>query len=323
MIIRGSHFSDLNLPTSTEVVSSNLQASTFPKTKARRLIMSLATKSEKHTKDEDSPEIPIPVLPSLTRKDPPTSGLSTVVRDFAYSSDHPLFRGDQDGGKDGERPDSTEYNAYYTRRPLEHPPSDEAEDGFQGAPPWLQSASPSGELVSEEDHASQHVEDELQGRAVALFDFTPEHENEFALTEGQIIYVSSRHGLGWLVAVDLQGGDCGLVPEEYVRLLDENDQESFETDPPAGMMHMEGEQGYNHIHGKSGATEEVTDEWIDEPGPIHDNLHQLAETGEPIPKDTETVVKDTKDLTDEERRRIMDLAEREMALNDMKYSQDM
>ena len=62
-------------------------------------------------------------------------------------------------------------------------------------------------------------DEEMHGKAVALFDFTREHENELQLVEGQVIFVSYRHGEGWLVAEDPKSGESGLVPEEFVRLL--------------------------------------------------------------------------------------------------------
>ncbi|KAL8920552.1 MAG: hypothetical protein Q9208_006174 [Pyrenodesmia sp. 3 TL-2023] len=62
-------------------------------------------------------------------------------------------------------------------------------------------------------------DEEMHGKAVALFDFTKENENELPLSEGQVIWVSYRHGQGWLVAEDPKTGDKGLVPEEYVRLV--------------------------------------------------------------------------------------------------------
>lgn len=62
-------------------------------------------------------------------------------------------------------------------------------------------------------------DEEMHGKAVALFDFTRENENELPLVEGQVIWVSYRHGQGWLVAEDPKTGESGLVPEEYVRLL--------------------------------------------------------------------------------------------------------
>ena len=62
-------------------------------------------------------------------------------------------------------------------------------------------------------------DEEMHGKAVALFDFESEHQNELPLTEGQIILVSYRHGQGWLVAQDPKTGESGLVPEEFVRLV--------------------------------------------------------------------------------------------------------
>lgn len=62
-------------------------------------------------------------------------------------------------------------------------------------------------------------DEEMHGRAVAMYDFAREHENELPLVEGQVILVSYRHGQGWLVAQDPKTGESGLVPEEYVRLL--------------------------------------------------------------------------------------------------------
>jgi len=62
-------------------------------------------------------------------------------------------------------------------------------------------------------------EEEMHGKAVALFDFERLNDNELPLVEGQIILISYRHGQGWLVAQDPKTGESGLVPEEYVRLL--------------------------------------------------------------------------------------------------------
>ncbi|KAJ5103851.1 hypothetical protein N7532_004380 [Penicillium argentinense] len=77
-------------------------------------------------------------------------------------------------------------------------------------------------------------DEEMHGKAVALFDFTREHENELPLTEGQVIYVSYRHGQGWLVAEDPKTGENGLVPEEFVRLL---------RDIEGGLTSLNGEPG--------------------------------------------------------------------------------
>ncbi|KAF3916065.1 hypothetical protein ABW21_db0206794 [Orbilia brochopaga] len=71
-------------------------------------------------------------------------------------------------------------------------------------------------------------DEEMHGKAVALFDFTRENDNELELVEGQVIWVSYRHGQGWLVAEDPRTGESGLVPEEYVRLFKET---PFENSP--------------------------------------------------------------------------------------------
>ncbi|KAL5612293.1 hypothetical protein BROUX41_000168 [Berkeleyomyces rouxiae] len=62
-------------------------------------------------------------------------------------------------------------------------------------------------------------DEEMHGKAVALYDFEREDENELPLVEGQIILISYRHGEGWLVAEDPKTKESGLVPEAYVRLL--------------------------------------------------------------------------------------------------------
>jgi len=71
-------------------------------------------------------------------------------------------------------------------------------------------------------------EEEVHGKAVALFNFQREHDNELALVKGQIIWISYRHGQGWLVAEDPKTKQSGLVPEEYVRLL-RDDESSIDV----------------------------------------------------------------------------------------------
>jgi hypothetical protein len=85
-------------------------------------------------------------------------------------------------------------------------------------------------------------DEEMHGKAVALFDFAREHENELPLTEGQVIYVSYRHGHGWLVAEDPKTGENGLVPEEFVRLL---------RDIEGGLTSLNGEPTLDSIESPS------------------------------------------------------------------------
>jgi hypothetical protein len=81
-------------------------------------------------------------------------------------------------------------------------------------------------------------DEEFHGKAVALFDFERENENELPLVEGQIIWVSYRHGQGWLVAEDPKTQESGLVPEEYVRLL---------RDIEGGMNSLTGQPGEGSV----------------------------------------------------------------------------
>ncbi|OKL64127.1 hypothetical protein UA08_00086 [Talaromyces atroroseus] len=100
-------------------------------------------------------------------------------------------------------------------------------DGTQGL--LLSPSNASGDYGYEDEYSDRYSRDyhfsigspdeEMHGKAVALFDFTREHENELPLKEGQVILVSYRHGQGWLVAEDPRTGESGLVPEEFVRLV--------------------------------------------------------------------------------------------------------
>jgi hypothetical protein len=73
-------------------------------------------------------------------------------------------------------------------------------------------------------------DDEINGQAVALFDFTPENDNEIALRTGQVIWINYRYGQGWLVAED-GNGDIGLIPEEYVQLERQRQEDDDFTEP--------------------------------------------------------------------------------------------
>jgi hypothetical protein len=55
--------------------------------------------------------------------------------------------------------------------------------------------------------------------AVAIYDFERQNKNELSLVEGQEVWISYRHGQGWLVAENPKTQQRGLVPESYVRLL--------------------------------------------------------------------------------------------------------
>ncbi|KAF4552693.1 SH3 domain-containing protein 1 [Elsinoe fawcettii] len=123
-----------------------------------------------------------------------------------------------------------------------------------------------------EDHRpeSASLDESFAGPSLALYDFNPENDNELELREGQIIQVGYRHGQGWLVAMNLETGEQGLVPEEYVRLL--RDIEGWGEGPP------EHERGMGHDEidddGEDTETDEPSDGKHDE-----DNANRQGSLG--------------------------------------------
>ncbi|KAK9474683.1 uncharacterized protein V1510DRAFT_411679 [Dipodascopsis tothii] len=137
----------------------------------------------------------------------------TVARDYAYPSSHPLHMGPlQELSED-------EYDSD------EDSPLVLGQDARSEGPPFVEDPSLMSPVITTTSHGDKEYQfsiassDEIHGRAVALFDFEPENDNEVPLKEGQHIWISYRHGLGWLVAQDPTTGESGLVPEEYVEIV--------------------------------------------------------------------------------------------------------
>lgn len=63
------------------------------------------------------------------------------------------------------------------------------------------------------------VREETGSKAVALFNFERENEDELSLVKGQIIRVFSRRTEGWVAAENPKTQERGLVPKEYVRFV--------------------------------------------------------------------------------------------------------
>ncbi|CAK7201344.1 HOG (high osmolarity glycerol) pathway protein [Sporothrix eucalyptigena] len=133
--------------------------------------------------------------------------------------------GDEANGPGGEYVTYPPDQARHSANPYQlHP-----HGNYGGYRPTSDASSPISSPDYREDDQSRYSRDyqftitspdeEMHGKAVALFDFARENENELPLVEGQIIWVSYRHGQGWLVAMDPKTQESGLVPEEYVRLL--------------------------------------------------------------------------------------------------------
>lgn len=81
-------------------------------------------------------------------------------------------------------------------------------------------------------------DDEDFGEAVALFDFERDSDNldELPLSRGQIVDVLCSRGQGWLLAQNPSTQECGLVPQEFVRLV---------RDYQGGLMLYDFEQQYD------------------------------------------------------------------------------
>lgn len=128
---------------------------------------------------------------------------------------------------------------------------------FEDGPPWKEDPDLKTPMIKDDSknefEFSIASSDEIHGKAIALFDFKPENDNEVALKEGQIIWISYRHGQGWLVAEDSQTGETGLVPEEYVQLV--NDLEFDEDEPRRFLPDI--------VHNKTETGEDESD-WVDE-----------------------------------------------------------
>ncbi|EMG47668.1 hypothetical protein G210_1924 [Candida maltosa Xu316] len=107
------------------------------------------------------------------------------------------------------------------------------------------------------------ITDEINCKARAIFDFNAENDNEISLVEGQIIWISYRHGQGWLVAEDPENGENGLVPEEYVEIIREVEEDVPKRFLPeifsaAGITNGDEQQQQEE--------EEEDSEWVDTEG---------------------------------------------------------
>jgi hypothetical protein len=101
-----------------------------------------------------------------------TVDLSIYYKDFAYSPSNLLYNA------------APLEEASLDFPALEDEEQEEDDDGFQDDSEWVDDG------------------EEIRRRAIALFDFTPEHENEFALQVDKVVWIAYRHGQGWLVAED-------------------------------------------------------------------------------------------------------------------------
>lgn len=157
-----------------------------------------------------------------------TAHLEVSVKDFAYQETSPLHYGPLQSLP--TTPDLEESTTPSNRYSIIPAPSISHEQQHQESRGSSDEHREDEEEEEEEYHynAEDLEESELNTKAIALFPFSPENENEIALFEGQEIWINYRYGQGWLVASDLNTGEMGLIPEEYVRLLSDEEQQQQE-----------------------------------------------------------------------------------------------
>ncbi|CDR46142.1 CYFA0S22e00518g1_1 [Cyberlindnera fabianii] len=169
--------------------------------------------------------------------------LRLSVRDFGYGPDEKLHYG-------GDHPlDEVDYQHWQY----------ETED----TPPWLRHSHSPNDM----EDVDNDSDSEIHGRAIALFDFEPENDNEVRLREGQLIWISYRHGQGWLVAEDDETHETGLVPEEYVQLLADHDHDhDLPTQVLPDLLPIRDNDGDVNIdnNNESNPQQDHDSDWIDE-----------------------------------------------------------
>ncbi|ABN65041.1 protein that interacts with Nap1, which is involved in histone assembly [Scheffersomyces stipitis CBS 6054] len=219
---------------------------------------------------------------------------NTVIKDYGYPESHPLHTGNFGAMGDPEDVDDEDINSdddygyllsaannntthYHS---LVRSIDDEDDDEEMNS-----KLNDDNDYIYNGDDDGGRSNDEINCRARALFDFQPENDNEVALTEGQIIWISYRHGQGWLVAEDPESGENGLVPEEYVEIFYTKEEVADDDVPkpflPELLQNLEEDDSddadwvdtdYDEDEDED---EQSEDEHINEEADISDRLHDV------------------------------------------------
>ncbi|KAK4056485.1 hypothetical protein OIO90_002332 [Microbotryomycetes sp. JL221] len=192
--------------------------------------------------------------------------VDVIIRDFAFARDDPRFEGKPD--PDELKRASTTSSALYDDE--EHNEDNDRFEQGTGAgssrgfswgfvtshhpqdlvlDPHHTEHNPLGHSLADEDSSDellfssstdQHVEHDgelgefIPGVYEALYDFEPELETEMSIKVGEIVTVISRQCAGWVQAGRVANGqvtnEIGLVPENYLQLIDAVDVHIDEQD---------------------------------------------------------------------------------------------
>lgn len=222
----------------------------------------------------------------------------TEVHDFAYPAFHRLHYGvpevcepEPESEGEGESEAGPGLGSSYPEAFMR-----------DGGPPWRQDpdlVSPVllthsiNSIGGPEYEFSIASADEVHGKAIALFDFHTEQENEIPLKRGQIIWISYRREVGWLVAEDPTSGEIGLVPENYIQLVASTHSRTASQEPNIGIgspsnigrSNEENVAGPSRSHRVESMPEETMSEvTIAQPQPVASNRSSASgESSSPAP----------------------------------------
>jgi len=149
------------------------------------------------------------------------------IRDFAYEESNPLHYGYYDDGLD-ETEDVTDIGGYigddsYTNE-YEGEGDEDVEEDKEDIGRRQSVILPNDYIVNK--------------RAIALYSFKPENDNELGFEEGDTLFISYRHGQGWLVAENQERNNTGLVPEEFVSFVEPNQEDEDEDNTLARPFYL-------------------------------------------------------------------------------------
>lgn len=194
---------------------------------------------------------------TLTDNDETDHGVDDImsilnIKDFAYTISDPRHFGiyededdtdeenDDDEDEDEEYYDNT-YNQYINQRHIMDSNGEENSDqnnyiedtsnktGDRGRDQYYRVSYDDGTQHSGVNTPTDEFGNTDILHAVALYEFTPENSNELPLIPNQMLIINYECGDGWLVAHDPSTGQTGLVPTEYIRILEINaDEEDFD-----------------------------------------------------------------------------------------------
>ncbi|KAJ1990081.1 HOG (high osmolarity glycerol) pathway protein [Coemansia spiralis] len=115
------------------------------------------------------------------------------VRDFAYAKDDPRHEG--------------------THKEIE---AEEEGDAGNESDPWSSFEGGGPDMQIDDDSGSGATT--ILRKARAMYDFEAENPTELEFAENDILYITYKQCDGWLVGY--KGNQVGLIPENYVELLD-------------------------------------------------------------------------------------------------------